>query len=121
MKLAQRIPRIHGVQPNLMQKEALKNLLFTRKNGNTKGVIIAATGTGKTYLSAFDVQQFQPNRLLFIAHREELLDSAIKTFSSLFQDEFLCGKITGTTKEYDKRFIFSTIQSLSKDGYINEI
>ena len=43
-----------------MQKEALKNLIFTRKNGHTKGVIIAATGTGKTYLSAFDVQQFQP-------------------------------------------------------------
>ncbi len=105
-----------GVRPNEMQKEALKNLLFTRKNGHTKGVIIAATGTGKTYLSAFDVQQFQPTRLLFIAHREELLNSAIKTFSSLFEDEFLCGKITGTTKEYDKRFIFSTIQSLSKDA-----
>ena len=105
-----------GVIPNEMQKEALKNLQFTRKNGHTKGVIIAATGTGKTYLSAFDVQQFQPHRLLFIAHREELLDSAIKTFNSLFQDEFLCGKITGTTKEYDKQFIFSTIQSLSKDG-----
>jgi len=105
-----------SVRPNEMQKEALKNLVFTRKNGHVKGVIIAATGTGKTYLSAFDVQQFQPNRMLFIAHREELLDSAIRTFSSLFQNELLCGKITGTTKEYDKRFIFSTIQSLSKDG-----
>lgn len=103
------------VTPNQMQKEALKNLKFTRKNGHSKGVIIAATGTGKTYLSAFDVHQFQPKRLLFIAHREELLDSAIKTYSSLFQDEFLCGKITGTTKEFDKRFIFSTVQSLSKD------
>ncbi|WP_210471748.1 DUF3427 domain-containing protein [Sporosarcina sp. 6E9] len=104
------------IQPNEMQKEALKNLIFTRKNGHTKGVIIAATGTGKTYLSAFDVQQFQPERLLFIAHREELLDSAIKTYSSLFKDEFLCGKITGSKKEFDKRFIFSTIQSLSKDN-----
>ena len=108
------------VKPNEMQKEALKNLLFTRKNGHTKGVIIAATGTGKTYLSAFDVQQFQPKRLLFIAHREELLDSAIHTYSSLFQDEFLCGKITGRTKEFDKRFIFSTIQSLSKDNTLEE-
>lgn len=103
------------IRPNEMQKEALKNLVFTRKNGHTKGVIIAATGTGKTYLSAFDVQQVQPKRLLFIAHREELLDSAIKTYHSLFQDEFLCGKITGQVKEFDKRFIFSTIQSLSKD------
>jgi superfamily II DNA or RNA helicase len=104
------------IQPNEMQKEALKNLIFTRKNGHTKGVIIAATGTGKTYLSAFDVQQFQPKRLLFIAHREELLDNAIKTYSSLFQDEFLCGKITGSKKEFNKQFIFSTIQSLSKDN-----
>jgi len=108
------------IQPNEMQKEALKNLLFTRKNGHTKGVIIAATGTGKTYLSAFDVHQFNPKRLLFIAHREELLDGAIKTYSSLYQDEFLCGKITGTKKEFDKRFIFSTIQSLSKDNTLEK-
>ncbi|MCZ8535254.1 DUF3427 domain-containing protein [Psychrobacillus psychrodurans] len=104
-----------GIQPNEMQREALKNLVFTRKNGHTKGIIIAATGTGKTYLSAFDAQQFKPKRILFIAHREELLNNAIRTFSTLFQDEFLCGKITGTKKEFDKRFIFSTIQSLSKD------
>lgn len=102
------------IQPNEMQKEALRNLTFTRGNGHTKGVVIAATGTGKTYLSAFDVKQFNPNRLLFIAHREELLDSAIRTYSSLFKDEFLCGKITGTSKAYDRRFIFSTVQSLSK-------
>ena len=108
------------IRPNEMQKEALKNLVFTRKNGHSKGVVIAATGTGKTYLSAFDVQQFQPKRLLFIAHREELLDSAIKTYSSLFQDEFLCGKITGKEKDFDKRFIFSTIQSLSKDNTLNK-
>jgi len=103
------------IDPNEMQKEALKNLSFTRNQGQSKGVIIAATGTGKTYLSAFDVQRFQPNRLLFIAHREELVNGAIKTFTSLFNDEDLCGKITGTSKQYDKRFIFSTIQSLSKD------
>lgn len=108
------------IQPNKMQKEALKNLLFTRKNGHSKGAIIAATGTGKTYLSALDVHQFQPERVLFIAHREELLDNAIKTFSAQFQDEFLCGKITGTKKEFDKRFIFSTIQSLSKDNTLEK-
>lgn len=103
------------IEPNEMQKEALKNLSFTRNQGHSKGVIIAATGTGKTYLSAFDVHRFQPNRLLFIAHREELLDGAIKTFTSLFNNEEICGKITGTKKEYNKRFVFSTIQSLSKD------
>jgi superfamily II DNA or RNA helicase/HKD family nuclease len=104
------------IEPNEMQKEALKNLSFTRNQGQSKGVIIAATGTGKTYLSAFDVQSYQPTRLLFIAHREELLDGAIKTFTSLFNNEELCGKITGTKKEYNKRFVFSTIQSLSKDS-----
>lgn len=98
-----------------MQEKALKNLQHTRKNGNNKGVIIAATGTGKTYLSAFDVKEFNPKKLLFIAHREELLDNAIETFKQVISKQEIFGKITGTVKEFDKPFLFSTVQSLHKD------
>jgi len=103
------------LKPNKMQQKALKNLKHTRKNGNNKGVIIAATGTGKTYLSAFDVKEFNPNKLLFIAHREELLDNAIDTFKKVIPYNELYGKITGNAKQLEKRFIFSTVQSLHKD------
>lgn len=104
-----------SVKPNDMQKKALKNLEHTRKSGNTKGVIIAATGTGKTYLAAFDVKAYDPKKLLFIAHREELLDKAIETFKHVIGNDHLFGKITGTVKQFDKPYLFSTVQSLSKD------
>ncbi|HWO97748.1 MAG TPA: DUF3427 domain-containing protein [Bacillus sp. (in: firmicutes)] len=104
------------LQPNEMQKEALENLRLTRENGNKKGVIIAATGTGKTYLSAFDIKYYKPKKLLFLAHREELLDNAIETFKQVTPNHGWFGKLTGSTKEFDKPYLFSTVQSLSKDS-----
>ncbi|ANB57775.1 DEAD/DEAH box helicase family protein [Anoxybacillus sp. B7M1] len=103
------------IEPNDMQKKALKNLEHTRKSGNDKGVIIAATGTGKTYLAAFDVKNYNPKKLLFIAHREELLDSAIEIFKDVVGIDDMFGKITGTAKEFSKPYLFSTVQSLHKN------
>ncbi len=108
------------LQPNQMQKDALENLRITRENGNSRGVIIAATGTGKTYLSAFDVKAFQPKKLLFIAHREELLDNAIETFQQVIPKHSWFGKLTGTTKEWDKPYLFSTVQSLHKENTLSQ-
>lgn len=107
------------IKPNQMQQNALKSLEHTRENGNKKGVIIAATGTGKTYLSAFDVKSFNPKRLLFIAHREELLDNAIDTFKKIFSNQSLFGKITGSIKEFEKPYIFSTVQSFHKEDTLS--
>lgn len=108
------------LQPNEMQRQALQNLQLTRENGNTRGVIIAATGTGKTYLSAFDVHAYNPKRLLFLAHREELLDNAIETFQQVIPHQERFGKITGTTKEFNKPYIFSTVQSLHRDMTLSQ-
>lgn len=105
--------------PNPMQQDALNALELTRQNGYKKGVIIAATGTGKTYLSAFDVQQFGAKKVLFIAHRDELLENAKETFIDVFQNEDDCGKLSGTAKEWDKPMLFSTIQTLSRDEVLN--
>ncbi|RNB53896.1 DUF3427 domain-containing protein [Brevibacillus gelatini] len=106
--------------PNAMQEKALKALRETRENGNTKGIVIAATGTGKTYLSAFDVQQAQARTLLFLAHRDELLENAKKTFANVFGTDDFMGKVTGTTKEWDKPFLFSTVQSLHREEILNK-
>ncbi|WP_124726878.1 DUF3427 domain-containing protein [Staphylospora marina] len=103
------------VQPNGMQEQALKALKQSRWNGHKKGMIIAATGTGKTYLSAFDVFDVKPKRLLFIAHREELLDRAMETFSHVFGRDDLFGKLTGNEKQVHRPYLFSTIQTLSRD------
>ena len=116
--------------PNSMQKRVLEKLEETRENGNKKGLVISATGTGKTYLAAMDIKQFfeiysnTENKLLekpkisnikflFIAHREELLENAMNVFSRILtidKNEF--GKIYGGLKEINKSMIFASIQSL---------
>ena len=120
--------------PNSMQKRVLQKLKETRINGNKKGLVISATGTGKTYLAAMDIKQFfeinsnTENKLfkindkksktsnikfLFIAHREELLENAINVFSKILKiDKNEFGKIYGGLKEIDKSIIFASIQSL---------
>ena len=118
--------------PNSMQKRVLKKLKETRINGNKKGLVISATGTGKTYLAAMDIKQFfeinsnTENKLfeinksktsnikfLFIAHREELLENAINVFSKILKiDKNEFGRIYGGLKEIDKNIIFASIQSL---------
>ena len=120
--------------PNSMQKRVLGKLKETRENGNKKGLVISATGTGKTYLAAIDIKQFfeinsnTENKLfkindkksktsnikfLFIAHREELLKNAINVFSKILKiDKNEFGRIYGGLKEIDKSIIFASIQSL---------
>lgn len=120
--------------PNSMQKRVLQKLKETRINGNKKGLVISATGTGKTYLAAMDIKQFfeinsnTENKLfkitdkksktsnikfLFIAHREELLENAINVFSKVLKiDKNEFGRIYGGLKEIDKSIIFASIQSL---------
>lgn len=61
------------IKPNKMQRAALHNLNKIRKKGANRSLIISATGTGKTFLSAFDVRHFRPKKMLFIAHREQIL------------------------------------------------
>ena len=96
---------------NHMQKEALKNLEFFRKANQSKALAISATGSGKTYLAAFDVKKFNPKRLLFIVHRENILLSAKKTFENIISNKN-CGLYTGNKKELEKDYIFATIQTL---------
>ena len=63
-----------------MQQAALQEIQAVREAGKDKGLIISATGTGKTYLSAFDVRRFSPKRMLFIVHREQILQKAKSDF-----------------------------------------
>ena len=60
------------IKENSMQQQAISNLNKLRLNNQDKALIIAATGTGKTYLSAFDVKQMNPNKVLFLVHRSDI-------------------------------------------------
>ncbi|WRK55287.1 DEAD/DEAH box helicase family protein [Coprobacillaceae bacterium CR2/5/TPMF4] len=63
-----------------MQQEALNSLNALRNENKNKALIISATGTGKTYLSAFDVKNYNPKRMLFVVHRENIALAAMNSF-----------------------------------------
>jgi superfamily II DNA or RNA helicase len=95
-----------------MQVEALASLEALRVKGNNKALLISATGTGKTYLSAFDAKKFNPGRFLFIVHRENIARAAMKSFKAVFGQTRSMGILSGNSKDIDADFVFSTIQSL---------
>jgi len=102
------------IKPNHMQKKAMDNLSRLRASGEDKALVIAATGTGKTFMSAFDAINYKPKKLLYLVHREEILRSAEKTFKKLVKNkEKTTGLLTGTSKELNADYLFSTIQSMN--------
>lgn len=107
------------INPNSMQKEALRNLRNLRADGKNKALIISATGTGKTYLSAFDSKDFNPKKLLFVVHRLRIAQDALNTFSTVFGKEKTMGVYSGSQRELDCDFVFSTIQTISKPNHLD--
>ncbi|MEY4041663.1 MAG: hypothetical protein RL233_1194, partial [Bacteroidota bacterium] len=102
-----------------MQHQALINLSDLRNAGKTKALVISATGTGKTYLAAFDVRSFAPKRMLFVIHRENIARKALLSFQEIIIDADLTdfGVYTGTEKNADVRYMFATAQTLSKEAH----
>ncbi|WP_166083322.1 DUF3427 domain-containing protein [Erysipelothrix anatis] len=103
-----------SIVPNKMQVNALRMIESLRQSGNKKGLVISATGTGKTYLSAFDVKSSGAKKVLFVIHREQIARDAMNTFARVMPDKKM-GLLTGGNKNIDVDIVFSTIQTLSKD------
>lgn len=72
------------IRPNAMQRKALKEIRRYRDLGVTRALIVSATGSGKTYLGAFDARNFDAKTLLFVVHRDTILNEAMKTFARVF-------------------------------------
>lgn len=103
------------IQPNAMQVEALMNLAQLRKQGESRAIIVSATGTGKTYLSAFDVRQVKPNRMLYIAQQEQILKKAEESFQKVLGcPKSELGLFSGGSKESDRKYVFATVQTMSR-------
>lgn len=110
-----------SIEPNKMQRAALHNLNEVRLANQQKALVISATGTGKTYLSAFDVKSFNPNRVLFIAHREQILIKAKSDFFHVIgglEEDY--GLLSSTEKGIGAKYLFSTIQMMSKIDILNQ-
>lgn len=107
------------VNPNSMQIEALENLKNLRAKQKNKALIISATGTGKTYLSAFDAKAFNPKRLLFVVHRLTIAKDSLETFRSVFGKDKTMGLYSGGQRDLECDFVFSTIQTISKPNHLD--
>lgn len=110
------------ISPNKMQQAALKEIQLVREAGNEKGLVISATGTGKTYLSAFDVRSFAPKRMLFIVHREQILQKAKSDFLQILggaEEDF--GILSGSSRQIHTRYLFATIQTISKEEMLRQL
>ncbi|KLD99457.1 DEAD/DEAH box helicase [Aliarcobacter butzleri] len=106
---------LNQIKTNFMQEKALEKLENLRNKGEKKALIIAATGSGKTYLSAFDVKKFEAKTILFLVHRENILIKAKQSFENILPEINSFGLYTGNKKEQDKNYLFSTIQTMSSN------
>lgn len=104
-------------QPRGAQIEALYALEDSRAEGATKGLVQAATGVGKTYLAAFDSAKYK--RVLFVAHREEILKQAAVSFKNVrHSDDY--GFFYGKQKDTDKSVIFASVATLGRTEYLTK-
>ncbi len=104
-------------EPRGAQIEALCVLEHTRQEGAKRALVVAATGVGKTYLAAFDSKSFK--RVLFVAHREEILKQAAVSFHNVRNSDDY-GFFDGAEKSTDKSVIFASVATLGRSEYLNE-
>ena len=104
--------------PNGMQEDALKNIENLRNKQIKKALVISATGTGKTFLAAFDVKKSNAKKILFVVHRLNIAKKALETFKLVFGKSKSFGIYSGSKRELDSDFIFSTIQTINNPEHL---
>ncbi len=103
--------------PHEIQRQALELLSATRRDGHDRGLVVLATGLGKTYLSAFDFQAMGGKRALFVAHREEILGQARDAWARIFPDKTI-GTLGGGRHDRDVDLLFASVQTLARDKHL---
>lgn len=107
-------PAAHSIQ-----LRALAALEETRRSGYTAGMVVLATGLGKTWLSAFDSDRPEIRRILFVAHREEILTQAMETFR-LCRPKGRFGRYSGAEKDLNADVLFASIQTLGRVAHLRQ-
>lgn len=102
------------IVPNSMQKEAMAALHNLREENENRALLIAATGTGKTYLSIFDVNQVKPKKVLYVAHRDMILDKSEKSFKNILPN-IKTGFLNGNRKDINADYLFASVFTLAKE------
>ncbi|MHC1750568.1 MAG: DEAD/DEAH box helicase family protein [Cellulosilyticaceae bacterium] len=111
-------PEVIGLfEPRGAQIEALYALKQLREQAVDKALVVVATGIGKTYLAAFDSKEYE--KILFIAHREEILQQADRSFQNV-RGTKCSGYFYGAQKDTNQDVTFALVQTLGKEEYLCE-
>mgnify|MGYP000353492753 CR=1 FL=1 len=112
------IEQLQEIAPREDQLLALNALKSTRAEGYKRGLVVLATGMGKTWLSAFDVKQFAAKKILFVAHREEILLQAQRTYAQILPHS--TGFYNGSKKSKGADCIFASVQTIGRAENITQ-
>ena len=114
--------RKEDILPNKMQKAALNNLTALVNEDAKRALVVSATGTGKTYLGAFAVREYHPKKFLYLVHREQIAKKSLESFYKIIggsREDY--GLLTGNKHDFNKKYLFGTIQTLSQDKVLGKL
>lgn len=120
------VPSFFDLQPKTYQQDMLEQLVTERAHGRSRNLIVAATGTGKTVVAAFDYRatcraEGGRPRLLFLSHREEILRQALRTYREVMRDPEFGELFTGNHEPENLDHLFATIQTLNSRGALDRL
>ena len=108
----------YKLKPNSMQVRFIANLKAILENDEKRALLISATGTGKTYASAFAMRELGFKRVLFLVHRASLAVQAKKSYQRVFGSTISVGLVGAGYHEYDRDYIFATVETLNRDAHM---
>ena len=108
------------LQPNSMQSEFVTNLQALVASGAKRALLISATGTGKTYASAFAIRKLAPRKMLFLVHREQIAKQALNSYRKVLGNDISMDVLSGSHKPANVDFLFATMQTMSKDTTLQQ-
>ena len=117
---SEKIPSLekYRLKPNSMQERFIANLRKILEQGEERALLISATGTGKTYASAFAMRELGFKRVLFLVHRVTLAKQAKKSFEKVFDKKVTMGLVGAGSYEYEKDYVFATVETLNRDTHL---
>ena len=108
----------YKLQPNSMQVGFITNLKKILASGEERALLISATGTGKTYASAFAMRELGFKRVLFLVHRGQLARQTKKSYEKVFANSVSMGLVGAGYHEYGADYVFATVQTLNRDEHL---
>lgn len=110
----------YRLQPNSMQVGFIVNLKKIIDAGEERALLISATGTGKTYASAFAMRELGYKRVLFLVHRGQLARQTKKSYQKVFGKNISMGLVGAGYSDYESDYVFATVQTLNRDEHLHQ-